>query len=51
MEQMDRTRYFTMQFSGFGNHINSNKKNEKHGNQLKRISKGAGAMGMKERGN
>lgn len=48
MKQMDKTRYFTMQLSGFGNHVDSNRKNEKHGNRLRSFSKGAGAMGMKE---
>lgn len=48
MEQMDKTRYFTVQLSGFGNHVKPNRKNEKHGNQLRSISKGAGAIRMKE---
>lgn len=47
MEQMDKTRYFIMQLSGLGNHVNSNRRNEEHGNQ-QGTSKGAGAMGMKE---
>lgn len=35
-----------MQLSGFGNHINFNRKNEKHSNQFRSIYKQAGVMKM-----